>query len=147
MHPSRIVVTILATSSLCVASEKKVALEKLPPAVQQAVKELAKTSTLIGITQETENGAVTYEVETKVDGRTRDVNVGANGAVVLLEEEMPLDQVPAPARGAIEKKAAGAKIARVEKVTKGKRVTYEAHIRKRGHRSEFVVAPDGTPTK
>jgi hypothetical protein len=141
-------IAVLAlTGLLCFAGEKKVKLEKLPLAVQQAVKEQTKTAALVGITQETEDGKTTYEVETKVDGHTRDVNLDANGAVVLVEEETPIEKIPAPARAGIEKKASGGKIAKVETITKGSTVTYEALITGKGKKFEYVVTPDGSPTK
>jgi uncharacterized membrane protein YkoI len=128
-------------------AEKKVKIQDLPPAVQQAVKEQTKKATLIGLTQEVEEGKTVYEVETKVSGRGRDVTIDSSGAVILVEEEVTLDSIPAAARAAIEKQAAGGKITKVETVAKGKNVTYEALVTRKGKPSEISVTADGSPVK
>jgi hypothetical protein len=55
-----------------------------------------------------------------------------------------IDSIPAPAKAALEKLAAGGKIKGVESVTKGQTVTYEAIIVKGVKKSEVVVAADGS---
>jgi uncharacterized membrane protein YkoI len=130
-----------------IAAEKKVKMQDLPPAVQQAVKEQTKTAALLGLTQEVENGKTVYEAETKVNGRGRDVTIDSSGAVLEVEEEVTLDSIPAAARAAIEKEAAGGKITKVETVTKGKTVTYEAALTKKGKKSEVSFTADGEPVK
>jgi hypothetical protein len=64
--------------------------------------------------------------------------------VVTLEEEVDISSIPAAAREAIEKKAAGRKIELVERVTQAGSVRYESKIKKGLRRSEFRVNPDGT---
>jgi uncharacterized membrane protein YkoI len=129
------------------AAEKKVKMQDLPPAVQQAVKEQTKNATLLGLTQEVEDGKTVYEAETKVNSRGRDVTMDSSGAVLVVEEEVTLDSIPAAARAAIEKEAAGGKITKVETVTKGKTVTYEAAVTKKGKKSEISFTADGAPVK
>jgi hypothetical protein len=128
-------------------AEKKVKLQDAPSAVQATVKEQTKTAPLVGLSQEVENGKTVYELETKVNGRTRDLMIDASGAVISVEEEVALDSIPAGAKAAIEKQAAGGEVTRVETVTKGKVVTYEAGLLKKGKKSEFTVAADGSPVK
>jgi len=53
----------------------------------------------------------------------------------------------AAAKAAIEKKAAGAKITKVETLTKGGKTTYEAAITKGKKTSEITVAADGSAVK
>jgi len=119
----------------------------LPMPVQQTVKEQTKDATLIGITKEKEKGKTVYEVETKVDGKGRDILVDTTGAVIEVEQEVELDSIPAAAKAAIEKKAAGAKITKVETLTKGGKTTYEAAITKGKKTSEITVAADGSAVK
>jgi hypothetical protein len=64
-----------------------------------------------------------------------------------MEEETALDVIPASAKSAIQKKAAGGKVLKVETVTRGSRISYEAEIEKDGEKSEFAVKPDGTVSK
>src|ERR1700704_2501675 len=91
----------------------------LPPAVQKAMEQETKGAVVKGYAQETEDGKVFYEVETKRDGVARDVTFDSSGALVAGEEEVTLASIPAAARAAIEKGAAGGKIGIVEKVTEG----------------------------
>ncbi|HZR28508.1 MAG TPA: PepSY-like domain-containing protein [Terriglobales bacterium] len=129
------------------AAEKKVKMEDLPPAVQQAIKDNTKDVTLVGISKDVENGKTEYEAETKANGHGKDITFDESGKLIAVEEEVALDSLPAPAKAAIEKQAAGGKIRKVEKVTEGDKTFYEAGILKGGKKSEALVLPDGTPTK
>lgn len=135
---------LLASLLGLAASEKKVHLKDLPPAVQAAVQEETKGATLKGLAEERENGAVFYEAETIVKGHTRDVLFDTAGKIVVVEEEMAIDAVPAPVRTAFQARGT---IHKVESVTKGGTVTYEAEVDKNGKRSEVAVGADGQPVK
>jgi uncharacterized membrane protein YkoI len=135
------------TLAVGLASEVPVKMKDLPPAVQKTVQEQMKGAELRGVSKEVENGKTFYEAETRVNGRGRDVLIDADGAVVEIEEEVTLDSLPAAARAAIEKSASGGKITKVESVTKGKIVTYEASLLKGGKKSEIAVAADGSIRK
>src|SRR5262249_4277480 len=106
------------------AAERKVNLEDLPTAVQAAVKEQTRTATLVGITSEKEKGKTLYEVETKANGKSRDLLLDQAGIVVETEEEIDMETVPAPAKAALQKRAAGGSISKVEKVTFGQTISY-----------------------
>jgi uncharacterized membrane protein YkoI len=140
---------VLSGASLTLAAEKKIKLEDAPPAVQQAIKDATKDATLVGVETDVENGKTEYEAETKVNGHGKDITFDGNGKLLATEEEVSLDSVPAAAKAAIEKQAGGAKIKKVEKITKGSdnSVVYEAAVNKNGKRSEVLVNPDGTPGK
>ena len=137
-----IVFTIGAIAAF--ASEKPVKMKDLPPAVQRTVQEQSKGATIRGLSTEVEHGKTIYEVEMTVNGHGKDVSMDASGAVIEVEEEVALGSIPAAARAAIVKAAAGGKIAKVEKVTGGKEVAYEAALRKDGKRSEVRVSADGS---
>ena len=129
------------------AADTKVKMADLPPAVQAAVKEQTKSATLVGLVKETENGKTTYEAETTVNGKTRDVAFDKTGAIVAVEQEVDVDSIPAAAKAAIQKKVGTGKLTKVESVTEGKAVSYEATIVKAGKSSEVGVNADGTPHK
>ena len=138
----------LVCTSLALAAEKKVKMADLPPAVQQAIKDNIKGSTLVGVSKDVENGKTEYEAETKADGHTKDITFDESGKLLAVEEEVSLDSIPGAAKEAIEKQAAGGKVKKVEKVTQGSKVFYEAPITtKEGKKSEALVLPDGTPRK
>src|SRR5712692_1234527 len=116
---------VAATGTLT-AQEKKIQMKDLPPAVQKAVQEQTKGMTVRGLSKEIEKGKTFYEAETTVNGRTRDLLFDANGQLVEVEEELSLDTLPAAVKAAFE--GAQGKVMKVESVTKGQAVTYEAVI-------------------
>lgn len=96
---------------------------------------------ILGYAEEREQGKVFYEVETKVKGLTRDLLFDAAGALVAVEQEMTPEAVPAAVQAAFN---ALGKVLKVESITKGSTVTYEAHIQKKdGKKSEVVVDAQG----
>lgn len=88
-----------------------------------------------------------YEVETVANGRTRDFLLDTSGAVVEVEQEVDIASIPAPAKAAIETYAKGGKINKVETLTKGDSVMYEASVRRGSKTSEVTVGADGTVQK
>jgi hypothetical protein len=130
------------------ADEKKIQSKDLPPAVQKAVPAETKGAAIKGYNQETEKGKTFYEVETMLNGKSRDLLFDASGALVEVEEEIALDNIPSAAKAAIEKRAADGKVNKVESVTKGQSISYEAEITsKTRKRSEVAVKADGSPVK
>jgi uncharacterized membrane protein YkoI len=126
------------------AADKKIQAKDLPPAVQKAVQEETKGATIKGYAKEVENGKTMYEVETTVNGHSRDLLFDATGRLVEAEEAVSLDTVPAAVRTAFE---ARGKVLTVETVTKGKTVTYEAQVEKNGKKSEVAVDAAGKSMK
>jgi len=130
------------------AAERSISREKLPEAVQKAVEEQSKGATIAGFSRETEDGKIFYEVELKVNGRTRDVLMDPSGNVVTIEEEVPIDSLPAPVRTGFEKRAGKRKIVLVESISTPQGiVAYEAHIKSFMRTIEVKLAPDGSPAK
>ena len=149
----RIIMTTALLSSLLFAtlaaqdSEKKVKMRDVPAAVQQAIKEQSRGATLRGVATEVENGRTVYEAELKVNGHSKDITFDAQGTIVSVEEETPLDQVPSAAREAIQKAAANGKLTEIEKATEGGKTFYEAQVNRRGTKSEVKVDASGQPIK
>jgi uncharacterized membrane protein YkoI len=129
------------------AGDRKVQLKDLPAAVQKTIQEETQNAEIVGLVQEQEAGKTVFEVETKVNGKTRDVTVDSSGQVIAREEEVALDTIPPAARAAIEKAAAGGTVQKVETVTKGGATSYEASFSKAGKKSEIVVGSDGAIKK
>ena len=139
---------IIAAASIAIAADKPIKMQDMPPAVQKAVQEQTKGAEIKGLLTEVEDGKTFYEVETIANGRTRDLLLDKTGKLVEVEEQATLDSIPPPAKAAIEKKAAGGKVTKVETVTKGDAVSYEAAITgKSGKKSSVAVKADGSPTK
>ncbi len=147
----RLIATTITLSVLGIgavlAADNQVKVRDLPAAVQKTVKEQTKNATLVGLMKEVENNKTVYELETKVNGHGRDLMIDAAGTVLSVEEEVTLDGIPAGARAAIQKKAAGGKVTKVEILTEGKVVSYEAAVVKNGKTSEVAVKADGSAVK
>lgn len=138
-------VLAMAASSLLLA--QKVKLKDVPVPVRQSITEQTKGAQIKSIVKETEGGKTLYEVESVVSGRTRDLMIDSTGSVVTIEEEIALDSLPAAAKSAIERLAAGGKISKIESVTSGTKVVYEATILKGKKKSELSVTADGNLVK
>jgi hypothetical protein len=106
----------LTTVTIALAGVK---MKNLPEPVRKTVLEQTKGAQIKNIGKEVEKGATMYEVETVVNGRTRDLMIDSAGAVVSVEEEVAIASIPAAAKAGIEKLADGATITKVEAVTKG----------------------------
>jgi CheY-like chemotaxis protein/DNA-binding beta-propeller fold protein YncE len=117
------------------------------PILMLTARDHTKDAELKGITQENENGKTVFEVETIKSKRTRDIVIDATGVMLEIEEETALDEIPWPAKAAIEKAAASGKVIKVETVKKGSSTFYEAAIKKGKKNSEIKVGADGTVIK
>jgi hypothetical protein len=136
--------TALACTLTAVAQEKKIERSALPPAVEKAIQSETQGATIKGFAEEREHGKTFYEVETVVNGHTRDILFSTDGTVAEVEEEVAFDSLPAKVQSALTAKAAGAKITKVESLTKkDKLVAYEAAIVKGTKKGEIQVGPDG----
>ena len=146
----KFVKSLILTAALlapALIADTKIKMEDLPKAVQDAVKEQTKGATIVGYLKEVEKGKTMYEVETKVNGLCRDFLFDASGKLVSVEEETTLDKIPAAAKAVIEKKAAGHKITKVEILTQGSTVSYEAIVSRNGKNTEIGVNADGSTHK
>src|SRR6266404_2915601 len=143
-------VVILSAAVACTAAAdgKKLQKKDLPAAVQKTVDEQTKGAEIKNISKETEKGVTQYEVETILNGKHRDFNVDTKGGLLVVEEEVAIDSIPAAAKEAIQKKAGAGKLGMVETVTKGGATLYEAqYTGKDGKKHSVLVKADGTETK
>jgi hypothetical protein len=65
-------------------TESKVSLKDLPPEVRATVEKETRNATLKGVSKEKEKGKTVYEVESLVNGRTRDLMIDASGKVYVV---------------------------------------------------------------
>jgi hypothetical protein len=135
-------------AALTANAETKLKMADLPVVVQKTVQEQLKNATLVGLSKEIEKGKTLYEVETKANGKSRDLMVDSAGKVVEVEEEVDIATIPAAARDAIQKKAGTGKVTKVEALSKsGALVAYEAAVMKGKKSLEVAVTPAGMPFK
>jgi len=139
---------LLALTLAAFAAAASLQLKDLPAAVQKTVQETLKGGQIKSISKEKEDGVTQYEVETMLNGKHRDFNVDSKGKLLVVEEETDIATIPAAARAAIEKKAAGGKIGMVELFLRNGETLYEAAFTaKNGKKHEVLVKADGTETK
>lgn len=126
------------------AQEQKLQRSQLPAAVRSTLDRETQGAAIKGYATEREHGRRVYEAETVVDGHTRDLQVAEDGTLTEIEEEVALASLPAPAQAGLTAKAAGAKITKVESLTKGgKLVAYEAATLRGAKKGEVQVGPSG----
>ncbi len=125
--------------------DKKSDLSKLPAAVRTTVESESKGATVKGVSSEKEHGKTVYELETLVNGRTRDLMIDSAGKVYVVEEQVDVDKAPAPVKAALEAKG---KIVELESVLKDGKTTYEGQVQtKAGKKVAVEVDADGKPIK
>jgi hypothetical protein len=128
------------------AHERHLKKSDLPLAVQKTVDEQSRAARIRGYSSEMDEGKLQYEVEMTVNGHSRDVSIAPDGSVLAVEEQVELDALPPAVRTGLQAGAGGAKITKVESITKhGSIVAYEAELRTGKTRSELQVGPDGQP--
>jgi hypothetical protein len=143
-------VAVLACSVM--AQEKKggtLKLKDLPAVVQKTVQDNLNVAEIKNISEEKEDGVEQYEIESLLNGNSRDFNVDAKGRLLSVEAATSIDVIPAPARAAILKKIADGKLDVIETFTKTGQVTmYEVSFTdKKGKKHEVLVKADGTEAK
>jgi hypothetical protein len=110
------------------ADEEKIALNKLPKAVVDALKARYPKAELVSATTEKEKGETFYEVAIKDKDTKYDVTLKADGTITVIEKEITVKDLPKPVADALDAKYPKATIKRIEEVTEGEKVTYEVSL-------------------
>ncbi|MGO4209731.1 hypothetical protein AB4Y89_20975 [Terriglobus sp. 2YAB30_2] len=136
----------LTTTITAAAQEKKITKDQLPAAVLATIDRETSGAIIKGYATEREHGKLFYEVETVVNGHTRDLQIAPDGTLTEVEEEVVLESLSGDVRTGLLARAKGARIVKVESLTKqGTLVAYEAAVEKNGRHSEVQVGPSGKP--
>jgi uncharacterized membrane protein YkoI len=124
--------------------ENKIQMKDLPAAVQKTAQEQSKGATIVGISSEKEGGKTIYELETKVNGRSRDMLIDATGKVTELEEQADVEALPPAVQAEVKKSLGQGKVDTFESVTKnGVFSGYEAVVERGGKKVEVSMGTDG----
>ncbi len=152
ISPQLIAALVISLTSMLVISvsaqdkEQRVRLKDIPPAVQKTVQEQTQGATIRSISKEKENGKTVYEIETKVNGHSRDLMIEADGTLGDIEEEVAISALPKAVKDGLLKLVGKGKIVKIESVTKNNAIAfYEAAIKKQGKVSEVKIGTDGQP--
>ena len=123
----------------------KADLNSLPPAVKATVEAETRNATLKGVSKELENGKTVYELESVVDGRTRDLMIDSSGHVYLVEEQIDVEKAPPAVKSVLERSG---RIVKLESVTTRGKTHYEGHVQtKAGKMVAIEISADGKPVK
>lgn len=108
---------LVLAASAC-GAEEKVALDKVPKPVTEAVKARFKDAQLTGASQETEQQKPVFEVTIQHAGQNIDVTLTPEGEILLIEKEIPAKGLPKPVRRALREKYPKATYKIVEEIIK-----------------------------
>lgn len=140
-----VTVAVMLTAVLsAAAADKKVERSALPKAVEATVQQQSQGATIKGFTSDTEDGVFEYEAEMMMNGHSKDIAIAKDGTLLEVEEQVAMDSLSGAVKSALAAKAPGAKITKVESLTKqGKLVAYEAATLKGTKKGEIQVGPAG----
>lgn len=144
---------VVVGASARAGKEEKLALDKLPQAVANAVKARFPDAKLKGAEKEEEDGETIYEVGlVENSGQKVDVSLVADGTIKEIERELEAADLPKPVRETVSAKYAGGKVKIVEEVIlvkEGKEQLdcYEFKIAKGDKVTEVKIAADGKVKK
>lgn len=148
--PTRLMLPALLFPVLVSAQERSVALKDAPRVVMRNVMARFPDATVAGVSRDTEDGELLYEVTLKRNGRTIDVTTTPAGRLTLIEREIAAGDLPAPVSALLRSKYPGATYTIVEEVTRVGGTTetlafYEVLLKDTTARAiEVQVAPDGS---
>jgi hypothetical protein len=141
------IVTTLATTSFAGdEKEVKITMDKVPAAVQEAVKTYATGAEIKGIEDSDVDGTKVIEFDIEKNSKTSEVAFRPDGKLFSTEEEVTLAEVPEAVQKAIADKSDGAKAGAPEKVVQEGKTSYEVVIEKNGKKIEFTFSPEGKVT-
>jgi hypothetical protein len=109
---------LLGTALMATADEEKVALDKLPQGVVDAVKTRFPKAKMIEAAKEVEDGKTVYEVTIKSGKRAIDVTVSADGKILSVEKEIAVQEIPKAVTDALSAKYPKATIKSAEEISK-----------------------------
>lgn len=120
--------------------EEEITLDAMPEAARAALLELAGGAMITEAECEQEHGALVYEAEWVADGVEHEAAVTADGALVEMEEEIPLEAAPAEVRAAIAQHFGADAMVTVERKMV---VVYEVEAEVDGEERELLISPTG----
>lgn len=123
-------------TALVFSDDEKLALDKLPKAVVDAIKAKFSAAELVEAEKEMDDGRPVYEVDLKIQGQKLSVKLAENGGILEVEKEVAAKDLPKAVSDAINAKFQGAKITEAEEVTE---VKYEVKITTADGKTREVV--------
>ncbi len=136
------------STGAALAAEHSIPCKALPSAVQAASHDAVGNGTVRNCVKDVSGGKTSYELETMLDGRSKDITFGADGSVLEIEQQVELDSLPAPVASAFKRASESGTLGRIESVTHGNTVvSYEGVVTRNGKKSEIAFRPNGASMK
>lgn len=124
--------------------ERKIKESEVPAAAVVALKKLAGSAVITGYEEEFRQGDKLYEGAWKIPAGKVHALVTPGGELVILEETVLSEQLPAGVQAVVKKEAGAGAESRFERVTTTR---YEAKYKKDGHWLEIIMSPTGRIVK
>lgn len=138
------IAAMVLSTSITLAAERKVEIDKLPKAVIDAVKAKFSGAELKGAESEEEDGQTIYEVAIVHKGLTYDVSLLSDGKIIEIEKLITAKDLPAVITKAVDSKYPKATITKAEEITKGDKQSFEVLIVTAEKKTiEIVLDPAG----
>lgn len=126
--------------------EVKITMDKVPAAVQKAVKAYATEAEIKGIEESDVDGTKVIEFDIEKNGKASEIAFRPDGKLFSTEEEVALTDCPEEVQKTIAKLSKDATAGKPEKVVQEGKVSYEIVIEKGGKKVEYTISPKGKVT-
>ena len=111
---------LVGGTALRADDKDKIALDKIPKVVMDALKAKFPKAEIDKCTKETENDKVIYDIEFKQDGRKAEADIFEDGTFQNFEKEFDAKDLPKAVTEAVEKKYPKSKLKEVMEITEVK---------------------------
>jgi Putative beta-lactamase-inhibitor-like, PepSY-like len=135
-------VLLSAVAILGKPQEKKVSGTEVPAAVTTGATRSFPKAQISNWSKETENGKTTYEASLQDANGKRDAVFSEDGALLAVEQSIPVSALPPGVKDAISKNYPNAVVRKAEKITHDGSVDYEIDLGK-SKRKEITVSSNG----
>lgn len=138
---------VLLSASSLFAQEKKIDKKDLPRAVLNTFQKSYPNATIKGASIEKEHGKTYYEIESMEGTQRRDLLYTKAGKVAEIEETLVSNDIPDFVNSSVKEKYPNGEINRAEKVTSGKKISYELVVKSGTQKFEVVLDSKGNIQK
>lgn len=147
-HTVGIALTVGIAATVLAGDEKeaKITMDKVPAAVQQAVKAYATEAEIKGIEEGDMDGTKVIEFDIVKNGKASEIAFRPDGKLFSTEEEVALPDCPEEVQKTIAKLSKDATAGKPEKIVQEGKPSYEIVIEKGGKKVEYTISPKGKVT-
>jgi hypothetical protein len=125
--------------------EQTIECNRLPAPVRAAFEKAFPKAVITGCATEMEKDKTAYEVMSKEGKTGRDLLYYPDGTLIVVEETIPVGQLPAPVKKAVNAKRGTITLA--EKVIRDGEILYEFHLNQGGKPVQIVFDSTGKEVK